>query len=644
MTLPRLGKKGQFSTIAALFISIIMVGAVITTYAAIRNLPFKEPPKVLSALEEMNLSVKSLLEYSVGYYGSILQVTGNVSYAKAMAMKYLQSGFVYIAQSNPAWNPSFNVSYSAFSTCWFEPTSYSMGNLSVTYSISGLGISQVTYRTSSLLKVDILDTIAGKSRVLVSREDGQPDLRLGRGSFSFYKYSNSDSDWKLVNPSVDPVVSSNGTYVVQIPSGIDQSSYIIKVYDSRGITATAFFSNSRKPQYTYSFSWNTGLYSSLTRDTIVVESLQNGTLRWLGSNLQLSSLEKPIPPLPVRALRVNQTVNGVSREVPFQVEDWGSEYRVPLGLTSNVSLFGNRQMIVFLTNHNVQSVTLWWNGRDTVTQTPYAFINRYFTGDNPASRRLTNGILTLTISSSYDTITSSIAGGSITSTASFMRINNYYPVYGSSPAYVIHHGIVRDIIQQEAEWSGGAPNSPNVYSQMYFTLPANATYYTYALRTVFVESVQSRSLTDLTAIRVQISGGQQRTENGTSSGYPISSTASGVFYNFTSFPNGWAHHWSEFISGSSGSGVMFTDAGNRRLYALDGIAGQATGGVNVIGASRIIEVSPVGRSQYPAAFTRALDLVWHGAVVTFNNEPIYPTTGNIGLWVIVEYPPVVAVN
>jgi hypothetical protein len=634
--------KGQFSTIAALLVALIMVGAVIATYANIRNLPFQEPPKVLSALEEMNLSLKGLMQYAVGYYGSILQVTGNVSYAKDLTLKYLRSGFVYIAQSKPSWNPSFDIKYSTFSTCWYEPTSYSVGNLSVTYSLSGLGISQVTYEISSLLRVGILDTVAGQSRVLVTAEGGKADLNLGRANFFFYRFS--DSAWKTVNPDVDPVVYSNGTYALQIPSGVDQSLYLMKVYDSRGITTTAFFSNSRKPQYALTFSWNASLYSSLARDTLVVESLQNGTLRWLGSNLQLSTQGKPILPIPVRALRVNQTVNGVDREVPFQVEDWGSDYRVPLGLTSNASLFGNRQMIVFLANHNVQKVTLWWNGRDTATQTPYAFVNRYFTGDNPALRRLTNGILTLTVSASYDTITSSIAGGGITSTASFMRLNNYDPVYGSSPAYVIHHGIVRDIIQQEAEWSNGAPNSPNVYSQMYFTLPANATYYTYALRTVFVDSLQSRSLADLCAIRVSVSGGQQRTENGTSGGYPVSSAATGLFYNFSGFQNGWAHHWSEFISGSSGAGIMFRDNANEKLYLLDSIAGQKTGGVNVVGVSRVIEFNPVGRSQFPAAFTYSLDVVWHGAVVTFNGEPIYPTVGDVGLWVLVEHPPVVAVS
>jgi hypothetical protein len=225
-----------------------------------------------------------------------------------------------------------------------------------------------------------------------------------------------------------------------------------------------------------------------------------------------------------------------------------------------------------------------------------------------------------------------------------MRINNYNPIYGSSPAYVIHHGIVRDIIQQEAEWSNGVPNSPNVYSQMYFTLPANATYYTYALRAIFVDSLQSRSLTDLSTIRFSASGGQQRTENGTTAGYPVSSSATGLFYNFTSFPNGWAHHWSEFITGNSGSGIMFRDNSNGKLYVFDGIAGQKTGGLNVISSGRIIEFDPVGRSQYPATFACSLDIAWHGAVFTFNGEPIYPTVGNIGLWVLAEQPPTIAVN
>jgi hypothetical protein len=777
--------KAQFSIIAALLITIIMVSAVIMTYATIRNLPFQESLKVLSSIEEMNTSLRKLLEFASGYYGSILQVTGNVTYAQELTSSYIQSGFVYIAHSHPQWNPLFDVNYVTFSTRWYEPTSYSIGNLSITYTIPGVGVSQITYATSIALQAKILETAAGKSKVVVTREEGKPDLTLGKENFLFYKYSNQS--WETLQPVTEPMIFSNGTYVISIPSGVDQSSYLMKVSDDKGIGATAFFSNSGKPQYTYTFSWDAGLYSSLARDTVVVEALQNGTLRWLGQNIQLSTTGHPLPPIPVRALRVNQTINGVNRAVPFQVEDWGSSYKVPLGLTSNASLFGDRQMVVFLVNHNVQKTTIWWDGRDTARQTSKAYTNLYFTGDNPSSGTLTNGILTLSIGGDF-TITSSVSGGTITSTASFMRINNDDPTYGAGQAYVIHHGIVRDIVQQEAEWGGGIPNSPNVYSQIVLTLPANATYYTYALRTIFVNSAQSRTLSDLSPLQVTsgwITALRSLTENATSGGLPIVGETLGgqsrLFYNFSSPSTGWAHHWSEYISGSGGAGIMFNDNSNFRLYRFDSISGQKTGAISVTNeqstswqtpnsvysrcgetspyvASRAIdgntfgdsywrhsttenhwiildmgqitqisqiqiyqsstaserwgqssgievyvsnstgswgsavwigtldasgwrqtgsftaigryirlysrstsssqrlyevqvqtaqrrvtvEVNPVER--YSASFTYPLDVTWHGAIVTFTTEPIYPTSGYIGLWVIVKYPPTVAVE
>jgi len=635
--------KGQFSIIAALLVSIILVAAVIMTYSMIRHNPSREPPQVLTSIGETNLAIKRILEFTVAYYGSIIKVTGNTTYAKSLAESYLRSGLVNIARSHPEWNPSFKLDFQRVSTLWFMPVSYSMGNISVTYSLSGLGVQGVKYKTSSLLKATILQSLnSSQARILVTQEDNEPELRLKKENFFFYSYSNSDSAWKLVHPNSNPVTFSNGTYVLQIPSEVDQKSYLIQVVDPRGIMVSAFFSLSGLPQYTYTFTWNSTLYSPLTKDTIVVEALQNGTLRWLGQNLQLSTQGKPILPIPVKAFHINQTIDGVNREVPFQVEDWGSNYRVPIGLTSNASVLSSRNMLVFLVNHRVQKVTLWWDGRDTANQTSYAWKNRYFTGDDPANRLLTNGILSLTIDNFR--ITSRV--GTSTGTAEFLRINTRKPTYGASPAYVIHHGIVRDIVQQEAEWSGGIANCPNVYSQIYLTLPANATYYTYALRLIFVSSSQSRTITDLSAIQLSVSSGSQRTENGTSGGYPNPSSASGLFYNFTSasFSTGWAHHWSEFISGSAGAGIMFTDEANRKLYIFDKIAGQKTGALNVISSSRTIEFNPLARSQYPASFTYPLDVTWHGAVATFVNEPIYPTSGNIGLWVMVERPPTVAVS
>ncbi len=381
------------------------------------------------------------------------------------------------------------------------------------------------------------------------------------------------------------------------------------------------------------------LYSLLQNATVVTELLQNGTMRWLGLNLQLTTQAKPIPPVPVRGIHVNQTRNGVDSEVPFQIEDWASEYRIPLGLTKNASVFNSRTMLVFLMNSRVSKITIWWDGSDRTNQTSYAYQNRYFGGDNPSTGILTNGILTLQFGSGF-TVTSTM--GSSTCAANFMRINSEASVYGSSLAYVIHHGVVRDVIHQEAEWSNGADNCPDLYAHIVLTLPANATYYTYQLRLMFVETQQSRNIADLCPIKLTASTGQPQTENGTSGGFPTVSNATSVFYNQSA--TNWAHHWSQMISGTRGAGIMFTNNANQQLYAFDN-ATIKTGALNVVGTSRTIELLPVIRS--PVQFTSALDMAWFGAVVTFDGgNPIYKVQGGskTGLWVIVEYAPTIAVS
>ncbi len=121
---------------------------------------------------------------------------------------------------------------------------------------------------------------------------------------------------------------------------------------------------------------------NLQESTITIEILQNGTMRWLGQNMQLTTQTLPIPPIPVKDIHVSQTINGVNQEVPFQIEDWASKYQIPLGLTSNSTVFGNRQMIVFLLTSKVTDFTVWWDGSDVAAQTPLAFTNKYFTNDN----------------------------------------------------------------------------------------------------------------------------------------------------------------------------------------------------------------------------------------------------------------------
>jgi hypothetical protein len=298
-------------------------------------------------------------------------------------------------------------------------------------------------------------------------------------------------------------------------------------------------------------------------------------------------------------------------------------------------------MLVFLVNSKVSKVTIWWDGSDKANQTSYAYTNLCFTGDNPSTGTLTNGILTLQFGGGF-TLTST--AGSVTSTSRFMRINNELSVYGASPAYVIHHGIIRDIIHQESEWNDGAYNCPNLYAHVVITLPANSSYYTYQLRLMFVDSQQDRTITDLCPIKLTTTIGNPQSENGTLSGFPIVSSTTGLFYN--SSTSNWEHQWSQFISAQRGAGIMFTEEANEMLYTFDTIAGTKTGALKIsTSPERSIELLPVTMAQ--VQFKYALDVTWHGAVVTFDGTtPIYTDSGGekTGLWVTAEYPPTITVT
>ena len=244
-------------------------------------------------------------------------------------------------------------------------------------------------------------------------------------------------------------------------------------------------------------------------------------------------------------------------------------------------------------------------------------------------------------------VKSTVAGTNTYSTANFMRINQEASTYGAGLAYVIHHGIVRDVVQQEAEWATGAVGCPNLYANIILTLPAKSTYYTYQLRIMFIDSTQARSITDLSPIRftTSLSSTLLQTENGTIAGFPIVQNGTGTFLNSTS--GSWtAHHFSQFITqdNSKGAGIMFTDIANQKLYAFDSIAGSSTGALKA--SSALIELLPVSSGQ--AQFQYPYDITWQGAVVTFDNTTpicsLYDGTTPTGLWILAEYPPTLTVT
>jgi hypothetical protein len=377
-----------------------------------------------------------------------------------------------------------------------------------------------------------------------------------------------------------------------------------------------------------------------------IELLQNGTMCWLGQNLQTTTQTLPIPPISIKSIHVNQTINGVNQEVPFQIEDWASNYQIPLGLTNNATVFSNRQMIVLLVDIKVSDFTIWWDGKHNTTQTPMAFTNRFFTGDNLNSATLTNSNITLQFSGG--TVTSTVVGSSTSSTATFMRVNQEASTYGSGSSYVIHHGVVRDVVMQEAEWNTGAVNCPNFYANFVITLPANANYYTYQQRFMFISSSQARTITDMCPISLTTSliSGQTQTENDKLAGFPIIANGTAAYSN-TDIDSWTPHHFSQFIQdGGRGTGIMYTDIQNQRLYSFDIIAGASTGTLYANSASRLIELLPVDLAQ--VQFTYAYDFILKGAVATFHSTTpicsLYDATTPMGLWILAEYPPIITIT
>ena len=130
------------------------------------------------------------------------------------------------------------------------------------------------------------------------------------------------------------------------------------------------------------------------------------------------------------------------------------------------------------------------------------------------------------------------------------------------------------MVQQEAEWSDGVTGCPNFYANCVLSLPANANYFTYQLSLMFLSSTQTRTISQLCPISLTSSVSQLQTENGTSEGDPIVASGTQLFNSTQT----WVHHWSQFNSGTSGAGIMYTDVFNHGLYVFDGMAPAAARG------------------------------------------------------------------
>ena len=250
-----MNNKGQFYIIAALLVLVVITATVVTTFSVIRYDSISDQPQVLSAVDETNLALKQLLGFTVGYYGSILRVTGNTSYAQNLARLYLQSGLGNIADIKPEWGLSFNITDVDLHVDWFLPASNSSGQFSISYDLTGLGFYNLTCTIQKSLNVQVLSSVSiDEARISIHKEDDEPVTVLSMHNFMFYRYLIENQTWEPVSPTIEPVVFANGTYLISVPSGVVTTSYMVQVKDNRGISVFALSCS----RYVATLNWTTG--------------------------------------------------------------------------------------------------------------------------------------------------------------------------------------------------------------------------------------------------------------------------------------------------------------------------------------------------------------------------------------------------
>jgi hypothetical protein len=669
-----------------------MIATVLFLYT---NLPSQQIAvgNPLQAVQSVEQGMNHVYAASASYYSSILNVTGNYTFARQQALSLTQEGFDRLSVLYSLYGLSFNATPTEVRASWYSPRSYTYASGVVSFNLSAQGLSGITYNASQELSVDITSTsscgIYKCSDVQVAEQGGVNDAALTSSNFYFYVFDGQTSIWVRASPSSQVVNYGNGTYAVPLPSSSSTSLYVLGVQDSRGITVIA----TNAHEITYSLT-----DSNPVNQNVIFEFLNNGTVTELGQcvvSCSSSSVSVPIPPVPVKDILVNETLSGhKSAYVPFQVEDWASNYTVPLGLSGNLTLFSNFQMVVTMVNpSDTQSVTISWNGTDSSRQTLYA-IPDHVPGENGGtyfSHKLssssndiyTNGMLSISVPQGGSTagvvLTISEENNPLTvlGTVNIVRADGVTPDEGGGYAYTLVPGVVRDILQVEPENPSGWGKANNLYFQAVILIPADTQWIQVINRAYFVTAPYSRSVNDL--MFSQLVPNCQPSCNGFNAfvqwgNNPIDNTnyfvGSGEYMSFDqSSINNTFHLWAAYCYGSGPTsghtqatdpctgggtynvGVLMMNAMLQNLYAFTNSLGAACGGGFGVSnqASQYVEVDPVipatctagvGLSVLPS-YTATL--TWTG-IFWFWPSGDQPLMDAYTLASLVEYPPTLTVT
>src|SRR5579875_708680 len=671
-------RNGQFIILAAALILIIMVSLVTFLYTNITTNQIVAQ-NVLGAVNSVEQAANKVLAASASYYSTILNVTGNYTYARQQAATLTFAGFNTLYNLYSYYGFTYSVTQPAFSAYWYSPLSYTYARSTVYFNLSSLGFTGLNSNATQELLVRIVCPPncppTGKEAIVNVEEQGDsPITSLQANNFYFEVYNNNLNEWVKQYPT-QFTNYGNGTYSLSY-NGF-QDAYILGVVDQRGILALA----SSYSSITYTFTWPT--YTTPITQPFVVQVYNNGSLSMLGQPLTQQSY--PIPPIPVKDILVNETnitssSGGVTKQfqVPFQIEDWASNYTVPLGLAGNETLFSSYQLIAALiAPSKTQSLTIYWNGLDSWNQTPYAIpctqqSRQYFTVKQSCTSgsTITNGVLSInTANLQGNQVQLSVSVGSKTFTVSFVRADEQTSTNEGGYSFTLVPGVVRDIIQVEPENSNGFNKAYSVYFQLVLLIPADTNYIEVFQRAFFVNvpSNTQRNVNDLMLNSIQINQGSifiQNSQTSTNQLWSQVQLGTQVFdqYNQTTQNQvgGQYHLWGMICSALDGSqpkqnsdpcspsngfvvGFIMSQSQLQSLYGFTNYVKQCGGGVLATASSTsVLEIDPVlaptctNGIQFDGSYT----ISWWGALWFSYQSSMDPYT----MSQLVETPPTVSVG
>lgn len=273
-------------------------------------------------------------------------------------------------------------SYNLTKLYWYRPQSISSVEASITIDSAVGGVTG--WKSTHLMLLNLTIDVPSIARVYagsqssptnvtfnfsLSEEEGRPvsDMTTGATTILYfdptaqpgvYPWKRAHIDYMTYNGGGDYTVIFTPQFYEPTDS-ITISNYwrfyyrfiCVSVKDSRDIMVEGC--SYSEVTYTISERAIEPYYSNDTRkqkETYLVEITPDGKTCWFGTQMEGVDLP-PIPPIPVKQIRVNATAMGASgtpTEVPSEVESWMDDYSVPLtGFTEWKRRFVNGSKLVF---------------------------------------------------------------------------------------------------------------------------------------------------------------------------------------------------------------------------------------------------------------------------------------------------------